>query len=329
MRPHRGMRHSLTALAAITAVGLLLTGCGGSVTTMDEAMVEGAMVDGVVTEQMPSDQMPIEDAPMAEAGASREATTPVSPTVADRSIIRTAYISLRVDAVDTAVRQVRDLTRASQGLIVSENVSGTDGDAYASVTVQVPAGSLDPYLEQVQALGTVDSLDVSAQDVTTQVVDLDARIDALQTSIDRLTTLLAEADRVEDLLAVETELTRRQAELDSLTAQRTYLADQVAMSTVTVSLSPVTRVADVDTPGFLSGLSSGWSALIALVGYGFTALGFLLPFLLIAGVIAIPLTWLLVRQARRRRRVAEWDASGGSSPADAVSPSASGSSSAS
>lgn len=317
MRSRWGLTQALTAVAAITAAGLLLTGCGGSVTTMDEAMV-----DGMVTEQMP-----IGDAPMAEAGSSRDTTGPVSPAVTDRSIIRTAYVSLRVDAVDTAVRQVRDLTRASQGLVVSENISGTDGDAYASVTVQVPADALDPYLDQVQALGTVDSLDVSAQDVTTQVVDLDARIDALQTSIDRLTTLMAEAQRVEDLLAVETELARRQAELDSLTAQRTYLADQVAMSTVTVSLSPLTRVADVDTPGFLSGLSSGWSALVALVGYAFTALGFLLPFLLIAGVIAIPLTWLLVRQTRRRRRVAEWDASGGSSPVDAASSSASASSS--
>lgn len=322
MRSRWSLTHALTAVAAITAAGLLLTGCGGSVATMDEAMV-----DGMVTEQMPSDQMPSDEMPIGEAGSSRDTTGPVSPTVTDRSIIRTAYVSLRVDAVDTAVRQVRELTRASQGLVVGENISGTDGDAYASVTVQVPADSLDPYLEQLQALGTVDSLDVSAQDITTQVVDLDARIDALQTSIDRLTTLMAEAERVEDLLAVETELARRQAELDSLTAQRTYLADQVAMSTVTVSLAPITRVADVETPGFLSGLSSGWSALVALVGYAFTALGFLLPFLLIAGVIAIPVTWLLVRQARRRRRVAEWDASGGSSPADAASPSASASSS--
>lgn len=310
----RGWAKAMSGVAALAAAGLLLTGCGGGVATMDEAMIDGA-----TTEQMP----------MPEAGPASDDTAPVSPTIADRSIIRTAYLSLRVDAVDSAVRQVRDLTRASQGIIVSENISGTEGNAYASVTAQVPADSLESYLEQVQSLGTVDSLDVSAQDVTTQVVDLDARIDALQTSLDRLTTLMAEAERVEDLLAVETELSRRQAELDSLTAQRAYLADQVAMSTVTVSLSPLTRIADVDTPGFLSGLSSGWSALIAFVGYAFTALGFLLPFLLIAGVIAIPLTWLLVRQTRRRRRVTGWDASGGSSPADAASPSASGSSSAS
>jgi len=309
----RRNRMLATAASLLAAGALGLAGCGGGAATMDEAMIGGA-----TTEQMP----------MLEEGPARDETAPVSPTIADRSIIRTAYLSMRVDAVDTAVRQVRDLTRASQGIIVSENISGTDGDAYASVTVQVPADSLDAYLEQVQAFGTVDSLDVSAQDVTTQVVDLDARIDALQTSIDRLTTLMAEAERVEDLLAVETELSRRQAELDSLTAQRAYLADQVAMSTVTISLSPLTRVADVDTPGFLSGLSSGWSALVAFVGYAFTALGFLLPFMLIAGVIAIPLTWLLVRKTRRRRRVAGWDASGGSSPADAASPSASGSSSA-
>ena len=78
------------------------------------------------------------------------------------------------------------------------------------------------------------------------------------------------------------------------------------MSTVTISLSPITRVADVETPGFLSGLASGWSALVALVGFGFTALGFLLPFILIALIVAVPVTVLLVRRSRRRRKVEEW-----------------------
>ena len=99
----------------------------------------------------------------------------------------------------------------------------------------------------MSALGTVESINVSAQDVTSQTVDLDARIAALTTSVDRLTTLLAQASRMEDLLAIETQLSQRQSEIDSLNQQRTWLADQVAMSSVTITLMPVT--APITTPG--------------------------------------------------------------------------------
>ena len=71
------------------------------------------------------------------------------------------------------------------------------------------------------------------------------------------------------------------------------------MSTITVSLSPVTQIADVDAPGFLSGLQSGWAAFLSLIMVAVTAVGFFLPFLLVLAIIAIPVTLVIVRQARR------------------------------
>ena len=71
------------------------------------------------------------------------------------------------------------------------------------------------------------------------------------------------------------------------------------MSTITVTLSPVTQIADVDAPGFLSGLQSGWSAFLSLIMVAVTAIGFFLPFLFVLALIAIPVTIVIVRQARR------------------------------
>ena len=147
-------------------------------------------------------------------------------------------------------------------------------------------------------LGTVISVSITAQDVTTQVVDLDARIGVLQTSIDRLKSLQAQATSVTDLVAVESELANRQGELDSLTAQRGYLGQQVAMSTVTVSLSPITELTSSTAPGFLAGLQNGWSAFLALIAFVITSAGFLIPFVVIGAIVVIPVILLVMKRKK-------------------------------
>lgn len=306
MRPGR----FLAALGTVALAGALLAGCGSSGDT--------TMMDGATTAEMP-----VAEAPMMEGAPMKDAAAPV----ADRSVIRTAYLSMRVPSVSDAIDEVRSLVAQRDGVISSESLSTGSPGGYATITAQVPADDLTTFLDEVGALGTVDTLDVTAQDVTTQVIDLDARIAVLESSIARLTDLLDQAERVEDIVAVEAELSARQAELDSLTAQRDYLAEQVALSTVTITLSPVTQVADVDSPGFLSGLETGWSAFVALIGFAITALGFLVPFLIVAAVVLIPVTVLLVRRSRRPRKVNGWDASGDSAAAVGDEPSSSSSSS--
>lgn len=290
----RGRRTALAAVVMLVTTGLLVAGCGGS--------DSGGSTEVGVTQSAPDQGMAMEGgAPAAEA-----AVPGAAPTVAERQVIRTGYLAMRADDVLATAAQVRALVAGSGGVVSSEDTQSTDGEAsYATITAQVPADRLDGYIADVSRLGTVDSVNVSAQDVTTQVVDLDARIGALSTSIGRLTELLAAAERIEDLLAIETQLAQRQAELDALTAQRRYLSEQVAMSTITVSIAPLANVAEVDAPGFVSGLRSGWAAFVSLVMVAITALGFFLPFLLVLAVIAVPLTYVLVRQSRRHRRRAE------------------------
>jgi hypothetical protein len=280
---------ALTALGTAVLTGLLLAGCGGTGDYAESATDSAMMAEGA---------MPAE-APMMDQAAMTE-----DRTVTDRSIIRTAYVAMRVNDVTDAVAEVRALVAKREGIISGESLSSGTPGGYASITAQVPAADLTAFLDELGALGTVDSLDVTAQDVTTQVIDLDARIAVLESSIARLNALLAEATRVEDIIAIEAELANRQAELDSLTSQRTYLADQVAMSTVTVTMSPITEIADVDMPGFLSGLQTGWSAFLALIGFAITAAGFLVPFVVVAAIVLIPVTVWLVRRSRRRAAAA-------------------------
>ena len=290
----RPVRLRLLGLAAALLVGAAtLAACGEQSASTGPAVAEAPA-------------MMAEGEAMMDSGAMMDQGSVMQQAPADREIIRTGYLSMRVENMQTSIGKVRELIAASGGIISAEDASGSGGSedegiTYANITAQIPADGLDAFVKEVSALGVVDNVSITAQDVTQQGIDLDARIAALETSIERLNELLAQADKVEDLVAIEGQLSARQAELDSLVAQRTWLSQQVAMSTVTISLSPITTIADVEVPGFLSGLESGWSALVTLAKVAVTAAGFFLPFLIIAAIIAIPLTILLVRRARRKR----------------------------
>ena len=296
-RPRR-VRVGISAGAVLLLAGMgLLAGCGESVDSSGQSGMgapgEAMPVEGVPAEGVPAQGMPGESMPNAVA----DGTTRV-----DRQVVTTASMALRVVDVAAASDRIVEAVNGSKGLIEQQDISNAGGATYATITARIPASGLLPFIDRVSALGTVESLSSQASDVTQQTIDLDARIDALRTSVARLQELLAATTNVADLVAVESELATRQAELDSLVSQRDYLADQVALSTITMSISPVVEAIGVTPPGFLAGLQNGWSALAALAGAAITAVGFLLPFALASLVIAVPIVVIAITSSRRRRR---------------------------
>jgi len=148
----------------------------------------------------------------------------------------------------------------------------------------------------------VNSVSMNASDVTQQRQDLDARIEALTASVDRLQQLLATATSITDLIAIESELTTRQAELDSLTQQRDWIVDQVDYSTLTLDLVTEDVAPDPAPDDFWSGLVAGWTALVGFASWLGVAIGVLLPWLLSGLLIAAIVVTVVVASTRRRPR---------------------------
>ena len=297
------MRTRILPLIVAAFAVAVLTGC----TTQGSAQSEGVTTG--IAPGAPALGGPAIGAPAPDSVTQDKAAaggTVSSPMTSDRQIVKNAYVSMRVDDVTRTVFAIHGLVSKRNGLISSEDTQASGESTSSMITAQIPAAALDAFLADVTKLGAVDAVTVGAQDVTGQVVDLDARIKALQTSVDRMTQLLAQAQKIDDMLAIETQLSSRQAELDSLTAQRKTLGEQVALSAVTIALTPKSTVTTVDAPGFLSGLESGWAALVSAVTVMATAAGFLLPFGIIALAVIIPILFVALR-ASRRRRVAKND----------------------
>ncbi len=296
------MRARIAMAGAVIAGAVLLAGCSGeSASTSGEAVAPA----DVGAAEMAPDSMVAPEARGADGSVATSGTTTLQ-----RQVVRSGSMSMRADDVATTVVTIRGLTTGAGGFVSAENTSAGGDYAYSSITVQVPAARLDAVIDAISKLGTVDTVDISAQDVTSQAVDLDARITALQASVDRMTDLLAQASDVTDLMTIEAQLSTRQADLDAVKAQRTWLADQVTMSTLAVTVQPVETVEPVETPGFGGGFESGWNALVSAVAVAVTAVGFFLPFLVLLAVIAVPVTivsvWLVRRHQRRTvQRAAE------------------------
>jgi hypothetical protein len=247
-----------------------------------------------------------EAAPATEP-ASGEVPGDVSSGL-DRKIARTATISLVIDDVAATAAQLRGVAQSVGGIVTDELLQLPVPDdatrpwgTTSTVVLSVPATALDRTLDLVAALGEVTDRTISSTDVTDEVVDVDARVTTMRESIARLQELMDRAGSVAEIARVESELTSRQAELESLLARQKALSTMVATSPVTVSLTPRAAAVPKAPDGFLSGLAAGWNGLVNTARVAATALGAMLPFLTVIAIVAVP---LLVLRRRRRARTA-------------------------
>jgi hypothetical protein len=178
-----------------------------------------------------------------------------------------------------------------------EPVSGDDGSV--DLTVRIPSAKVTATLDELKRLGTKPTVKISTADVTGQVTDLGARITALQASVDRLVALMTKATSTQDLITIESALSERQANLESLQGQKRQLDDQVDLSTFQVHLGSEAS-ARAETPGtFIDGLAAGWRALAAFFAGVLVVAGILLPWVVVAAAIAAAV--LVILRVRRSR----------------------------
>jgi hypothetical protein len=172
----------------------------------------------------------------SSAGGGGGSSPSVGPAVAgapgERMLVRRGSLSIETERPGDVSPRAAALASAVGGYVQSSTES-SDGDVH--VTLRVPAPSLDAALDTLARLGRVRGRTVSADDVTEQLVDLEARLTTLRASRDRLRELQQRAGTVADLLVAERELTRVQGEIDSLEGRLKFVRGSVALAELTLS----------------------------------------------------------------------------------------------
>ncbi|WP_426566745.1 DUF4349 domain-containing protein [Angustibacter sp. McL0619] len=306
---------SVLAASALLAT-VLLTGCGGSSDGADSSGSSGAQsqsdaAGGVAQPGSLGEKAaaPQSGDPAADSGGGAASSDAAAAFVAEQKVVKTAAMSVRTGDVDAAAATVRSAVQQAKGFIADEKTTSNPqpgaqqdqaGYTQSVLTARVPNDSLDAVMAAVARTGTVLSRAQSSDDVTSQYVDTQSRVRTQTASVERVRLLLSKATSIGQVVQIESELSRREADLESLEAQLKALDNQTTLSTLTVDLSPkgapVPPRKDEDT-GFLSGLSAGWTALLASLTVVLTVLGAMLPFLVLLALLGVPaLVW-----ARRQR----------------------------
>lgn len=302
VRPTRRLTSAVAALAI--GMGLVaLSGCGGSGSSDSGAASDSAAgVDTQTKREADSSAAGVAAESAAKAGGSSAAFTAVTY---DRKLARRADISITVADVDAAAAKVRAIAASAKGLVVAEAISSQPEDSrvggFSTITISVPTAELDGTLDRLSELGRVHSRNATTDDVTAQYVDTASRVKTMQAGVDRVRALMSRATKLGDIVTLESELSRRQADLEATESQLAALKDSVALSPVEVRLSTDEKVlqqAD-DGTGFLAGLKAGWTAFTGSVTVLLTILGAVLPFAVVAALVLVPLlVWLRRRTPR-------------------------------
>ncbi len=288
----------------LLAASLALTaGCAGGGTT-SQASDGKAAVAG--SEAAPDRQ----DGAGGSGDAAKAADTAkpgASKAPAAQHLIRTASLSVEVDRVAATTDRVRAVVAAAGGRVESETTERVDEEYDRSTMVlRVPQDRYDRVLADLAGTGKLLDRTAEAKDVTDQVVDVESRIASQRASVARVRTLMERAERLADVVTLEGELSRRQADLEALLAQQASLKDRTSLATITLNLHEKERAAveekpaEEGRPGFLDALSGGWNALVSVVAWMLVVLAALAPWLAVA--LAGYAVWRWVLRPRRAAR---------------------------
>ncbi|MGW4465628.1 DUF4349 domain-containing protein [Micromonospora sp. NPDC004704] len=291
----RGRWGGLLGTAGLVAV-LVLTGCTAG--SSDSADTSGAAQPaGADAAREPGLQQ--DGAAEAKPGAE----VPTNLRVDQRSIIYTGSMTVRVKEVERAAADAVTIATGAGGFVGGDQRTSVTGDAEASLTLRVPADRFGSVVDALAELGRQERREIKTEDVTEETLDLAARISTQQARVESGRRLLAQAKSLTDLVMLESELAKREADLVALQARQRRLGDLTALSTITVRLvgpEAVVEEEEEKADGFLDGLRGGWEALLGTVRVVLVVFGALLPWLIAVGVPAWVVIWLVRRDRRGR-----------------------------
>lgn len=283
-------------LIGLTILALLLSACAQAAMAPDK---NGEVPSDVVG-------MPGRDAdfggpvPAPDEAGGGSITGDPAAAPEDRSIVKTGEITVEVDNVAETAGAVRALAVQLDGYI--SNSSQGDAQEAATLTLRIPADRFDEAITALHDLdGDVKFEATSEADITTTVVDTEARLANLKAAEEQYRALLERAEKIEDILAIQNQLYQVRGEIESMQAQLVYLNDQADLATITVTIIPVAEPVQAATEDFDPG-SIVKEAVASLVSFGqwlvsagiwFVIVG--IPALLIGGLAL----FVVIRTLRR------------------------------
>jgi len=227
-------------------------------------------------------------------------------TQRERHVIQTAWTELETEYFDDVISDLRQIPEFVDGYVESDQLSRRGGRIF-NITMRIPAASFQDVLSQVENLADVRTSSQSAEDVTDQFYDTEARLQTRRIEEERLLALIEAAENVHDLLELERRLSSTRLQIETYTAQLTNLAGRIAYSTIFVTLFDIAEEEIIPIAGPTLGERIGGAFgdsvdAIVTTGQNFVIFiaGIIIP-VLIWGVVIFAAFKLIKRMVKKMR----------------------------
>jgi TolA-binding protein len=159
-------------------------------------------------------------------------------TDSQRMIVRTGNMTLVVSDIATTLDRIAKLAEDSKGYVVSSNKWKDSGRLVGTITIRVPTGQFDSAMSTLRGMADeVTSENTSAQDVTEEYTDMSAKLKNLEATEAQLLEIMKKAEKVEDILAVQRQLSSTRDEIERTKGRMQYLEKTSETSLITVQLT--------------------------------------------------------------------------------------------
>jgi hypothetical protein len=217
---------------------------------------------------------------------------------ATRLIVRTGQASIEVDSLEPAMTELRRVVQRAGGFVADASVqSGRHQLRQAMLELKVPSTRFDELTEGLQPIGRLEFVNVGAEDVSEEFVDLTARVANGRRLEERLVELLrTRTGKLQDVLSVERELARVREEIERMEGRLRFLKSSAQLSTLSVSLhEPVPIVASTGHGPIAEAFRAAWRNFVGVLAGAIASLGYVVP-VLVAGWVVV----VMVRKAGLR-----------------------------
>jgi hypothetical protein len=200
---------------------------------------------------------PVNEARFLQVGAA-------IPT--ERKLIKNGQVTMKVSSVEETRKEVDKICNELTAYISSEQQSNLGDRLQHTLMIRVTAPNYDPLAARVETLArSVESKNVTVQDVTEEFIDVEARLGTKMQLVSRYREILKEAKTVSDILAIESQIGNVQSEIESMEGRLKYLRDQVSYSTLTLTYYQVIGVDFGFGSKFMGAIANGWDNLLGFI----------------------------------------------------------------
>lgn len=256
-------RFAIVAFLTLSST-IALPSCGAPPNSQENQITAGAP-QASPAPAAPATRGEVADSKMAAAPKQAKAETPATRP----QLIKKAELSLVVKSIDASTKSVTNIVEKQQGDILGfQNQKPPDPSIRQTATVQirVPQERLETTLDTLAKLGTVENRALTAEDVTTQLVDNEARVRNLRKSEDMVLKIMDRSGSVGDVLKAAKELSNIRESIERIDAQLKSLRNQVAYSTISLTLEAAVSSQQSPEPSLGLRMQETWGKATHSVG---------------------------------------------------------------